>query len=322
MAHEFIKAEKVVGAVLGALQRDVVLPQLVWRDPGGDFRGARGDTITLSVPAVTSARKRAMRSGATRTRDSLIESKVAITLSTNLYKDVEITDEELSLDIDDVGRQVLQPITTGMVQGFEDEIIDLMEDATYEVELDWDEDDPHGTLVDAGTALDLARVPTAGRAVVLGANLGAQVLKSDLFRRQDGAGDSASLALRDATIGRVAGFTIVVAPGLDPDLGFAFHRTAYAVSSKVPMVPDGVVWGASMASNGFAMRAIRQFDSSATAWVDILGFDSFVGSTVIRDHGEFNANGQWVPAVDPDNDDGTDLAFIRAIKLDGTAGSS
>lgn len=319
MAIETIKAEKVVGAVLGALQRDIVLPQLVWMDPGGDFRGAKNDTITLSIPAVTSSRKRTLRSGTTRNRDSLAEGKVSLTLDTNLYKDVEITDEELTLDIADFGRQVLQPITRSMAEGWEDEIADLMDGATYAQEVAWDADDPHGVFADCGLALDLARVPSSGRFIVLGSRLANEAIKSDQLRRWDSAGDSASSALRNATVAPIAGFDrIVTAPGLDPDSGYAFHRTAFACSSKVPVVPAGVAWGASMAYNGFAMRAIRQFDSSADGWVDILGFDAYVGSDVVKDHGEFNVEtGVWEPATDPDNVDGTDLEFIRAVKITG-----
>jgi hypothetical protein len=312
VANEFIKPEKVVGAVLGALQREVVLPQLVWMDPGGDFRGAKNDTITLSIPATTSANSRAMRSGSTRNRDSLTEGKVSLVLDTNLYKDVEITDEELTLDIADFGRQVLQPITTAMVEAWEDELSSLMSSASYEVSITWDSADVHGTLIDAATALDLARVPRSGRAIALGANLAAEVLKDDLVRRYDGAGDSSAAALREATILNLAGFRIVTVPGLDPDSGYAFHRTAFACSSKVPVVPAGVGYGTSMSSNGFAMRVIRDFDSSASGWVDVLGFDAFVGSTVVQDHGDFNASGQWINAEEPESDD-SDLKLVRAV---------
>jgi hypothetical protein len=319
VANEFIKPEKVVGALLGALQREIVLPQLIWLDPAGDFRGAKNDTITLSIPAVTSARKRTMRAGTTRTRDSLAEGKVSITLDTNLYKDVEITDEELTLDIEDFGRQVMQPIATAMAEGWEDEIAALMSGATYARSVDWDPTDVHASLVAAGKQLDLARVPRSGRAVALGANLAEDVLVDDLIRRYDGAGDSASAALRDATIVQIAGFRVVTVPGLDPDEGFAFHRTAYAASSKVPVVPAGVGWGTSMSSNGFAMRAIRDFDSSADGWVDVLGFDAFVGSDIVRDHGAFDGDGKWVPSPDPDNDGGTDLQFVRAVEFVNTS---
>src|SRR5690606_34951668 len=42
-----IKPEVVVSAALGILSREVVLPALVWRDAGGDFAGAKDDTISI-----------------------------------------------------------------------------------------------------------------------------------------------------------------------------------------------------------------------------------------------------------------------------------
>lgn len=48
---DFIKAEKVVATGLGLLEREVVLPRLVWRDAAiADVRGAKGDTITCRLP--------------------------------------------------------------------------------------------------------------------------------------------------------------------------------------------------------------------------------------------------------------------------------
>lgn len=322
MAHDFIKAEKVLFAALGALEREVVLPSLVWRDAGGDFKGAKNDTIILTIPAFTSARQRAMRSGATRSRDNLNEGQVAVTLSTNLYKDVLITDEELTLDIRDFGQQVMQPITNAMVRGYEDEVGELMEGATYEHEVSWDAEDPHAVLTEAGMDLTRSNVPMSGRSVVLGTRLALEFVQADQVRRADSAGDTAQAALRDATIASpFAGFSrIVVSNAVDPNVGFAFHRSAYVLSSRAPVVPSGAPWGASVSAGGFAMRALRAFDSSADGWVDVLGFDAYAGTNTIGDHGAFDVNGKWVPADDPDNSGGTDVKFIRAVKI--TAGAS
>lgn len=318
MAVEVIKPEVVVGAVLGALKRDVVLPQLIWLDPAGDFKGAKNDTISLSIPAFTSARRRVMRSGSARTRDALHEGKTDVTLSTNLYKDVPISDEEMTLDIKDFGRQVLQPISTAMVEGWEEEIVDLMTEATYHTTITWDPDDPHGCLADAAMALDDARVPQTGRGVVLGSGLANQFVKSDQMRRADSAGAAATTALQKAMLAETAGFTIVKCPALPRYSGYAFHRTAYAASSKVPEVPASVGWGTAITANGFTMRAIRDFDSSATGWVDILGFDAFVGSNIVKDHGAFDSNGMFIPSADPDNEADSDALFVRAVEFVGS----
>lgn len=322
MSIQVLKAEMVLAAVLGALRREIVLPGLIWLDPSRNFVGAKNDTLNLTIPAATSARRRGLRSGDTRNRDSLAEGKVAVTLSTNLYKDVEITDAELTLDIKDFGAQVLSPIASAMVEGWEEEVADLMHGATYDHTVAWDGDDPHSVLVDAGVLLDKSKVPQAGRFCVLGTNLAADATKSDQLRRADSAGAAAATALAEAQIPAVGGFSRVYkSQALDPDVGYAFHRTAYAGASKVPVVPGGVSWGQSMTHEGFAMRVIRDFDSSAEGWVDILGFDAFVGTNVVQDHGAFDGRGRWVPAATPDNDDGEDLHLIRAVQIGAVGGS-
>lgn len=101
---DFIKATRVVSTALGLLVRELSLPQTVWRDAAGDFRGAKDDTISIRVHAYAPARKRALRSGAGRTKDTLHERKVDVTLDTDVYKDVGITDEELTLDIANFGQ--------------------------------------------------------------------------------------------------------------------------------------------------------------------------------------------------------------------------
>src|SRR3954451_3813641 len=107
MANTFLKPTRIVDAGLAVLARDLTLPNLVWQNAAGDFAGAANDTISIRVPAYASARTRALRSGAARTRDFVVERKVDVTLATDVYKDVEITDEQLSLDIVDFTNQVM-----------------------------------------------------------------------------------------------------------------------------------------------------------------------------------------------------------------------
>lgn len=321
MPNAFINPDVVVRGILGALEREVTLPGLIHRDSGSGFTGAKNATVNIAIPATTSARRRGMGTGATRSRDSLAESQVAIQLTENLYKDVPITDEDLTLNITDFGSQVMAPITGAMVRGFEDIVADTMEGASYEVTVPWNGGDPHAVLVDAGRALTDANVPLSGRAVAVGSGLAANLKKSDQFRRYDSAGDSASLALREATIGQVAGFRVVESPGLAPWFAVAFHRTAFALATRAPVVPAGAGWATTLSANGFAMRALRQFDASADGWQDILGFDAFVGCTTVQDHGAFDGFGKWIPAAAPDLTGNTDRKFVRAVAI-GSATSS
>lgn len=312
MTIETIKAEKVVETALGLLEREVVLPATVWRDAGGDFAGAKGDTISIRLPSYTSARKNTLRSGGPRDRDSLVERKVDVTLDSRLYKDVTITDEEMTLDLVNFTAQVMAPCLRSIVRGYEDEIADLMAGATYEVEIEIDPDAPLAALRAARKALNLASVPQADRFLAVGADveeaiLNAQTVQSDIARTGDAS------ALRDAAMGRLAGFTPFVSNALAPDAAYAYHRSAYVCSSRAPSVPAGAPWGATQSAGGFAIRAVQVLDP--TDIVNVLATEAWVGVNIVEDHGSMTG-GVFVPSVDPGSPEiGEAARFVRAVKL-------
>ena len=309
MANDFLKAEQIIRQALGLLTREIVLPGLVWRDAGGSFKGAKDDTISIRVPAYTEARTRTLRAGRPITVDNLNETKVDVTLDTDVYKAVAITDEELTLDITDFGEQVTKPVVQSVARGIEDAVATEMSGATYEVEVEWDETDPYNSVIDARKALNNANVPMQGRGLVLGSNLEAAVLKSDHLARYDGSGSDS--ALRDAQIGRFAGFTVTTSNAIGPDEGYAFHKSAYVLSMQAPIVPEGVTWGTSESFAGLAMRALRDYDFLNVQ--DRLLADVFVGTAVVLDHGEINVDGKFVPFADPLSD--TEEILVRAVKF-------
>src|SRR5690349_12712841 len=96
--------------MLGVLERDSVLAQFTWRDLQADrFKGAKNDTVTLKVPAYTTARTRTMRSTTAIILDDLTETSVDVKLDTHVYKALRVTDEEMTLDIVNFGEQVTAP---------------------------------------------------------------------------------------------------------------------------------------------------------------------------------------------------------------------
>jgi hypothetical protein len=123
VANDFIKAEQVVAQMLGVLERDTVLAQFTWRDLQADrFKGAKNDTVTLKVPAFTTARTRVMRGGAPIVVDELTETSVDVKLDTHVYKAIGVSDEEMTLDITDFGEQVTAPAMGGVVRKVDDSV--------------------------------------------------------------------------------------------------------------------------------------------------------------------------------------------------------
>lgn len=294
MASNFIKATQVARQALGLLEREVVLPRVVTRDAGGDFVGAYGDTVSIRVPAYMAARTRTLRTGTPITVDDLNETKVDITLDTDVYKAVGVSDEEMTLDIVEFGTQVSMPMVSAVARGVEDNLASTISTAPYSTEIEIDNSDPFLSLLDAGVALNKANVPYSGRTLLIGSDFERKLLGSARFTAQIGGGDAATGALRDATIGeQIAGFRVVRSNALDPDEGVAFHSTAFALVMRAPVVPDGASWGTTATYNGMSMRILRDYDFLNVR--DRILANVFIGSNWITDLGLIDSEGRFTP---------------------------
>ncbi len=311
---DFIKAEKVVQTSLGLLEREVVLPRLVWRDAAGDFRGAKGDTITMRLPSYAKAKTRALRGGASRTKSQLHERKVDVSLDTDVYMDVPISDEELSLDIENFGTQVLNPVLGGVARTLEEELASLITGATYAKSVELDMSNIKAVVAEAREMLNKANVPAADRTLLIGSEVDTAIIQLDNFVRLDQSGTTDTL--REAMIGRVYGFNVVTSNLIAPGEAFAFHKTAYVLNSRAPMVPAGAPWGAASNFAGFAIRTVRVFDPDEVE--DRFVADAWCGTNVVTDQGSFNAKGVWEPAEEPESD-GSDVKLVRAVHLTAEA---
>lgn len=313
MANEFVKAEQVVAQMLGVLERDTVLAQFTWRDLGADrFKGAKNDTVTLKVPAYTTARTRVMRSNTAIVLDDLTETSVDVKLDTHVYKAIRVTDEEMTLDIVNFGEQVTGPAMSAVVRKVDDAVGDEMAGATPEVTITIDTDDPYDTLIDARVALNLAGVPAGQRFLAVGANVEAAILKSDHLSDFDKSGSSE--AFREAVIGRIAGFTAVTAIGLDPDVAIAAHRTAFPLALVAPEVPMGASWGEKRTYRGLQLRTLRDYDpTDSSGPADRLLTDTFLGVATTLDSGTIDSE---TGRFEPSEDGSDDPILVRAVRLE------
>lgn len=285
MANEFIKADQIVLAANLLLQREIVLPGLVFQQPGNAFVGALDDTITLKVPAVRVARTRTMRSNDPLVADDLTETKVPVKLDTHVYDLLNIRDEELTLDIRDFSAQVLNPQMRSVAEGLENVTAGALTGATWEaddVPFVEGTDEPYDVVIDAAKALNTLNVPRNGRVLLVGANVEAALLKSDKLSKVNESGDSS--ALRDAVINRVGGFLVVGSNAIDPDLAFAFHRYAVALGIVAPALPDGAAMKARVQTEGLALRYLRDYNpTNSTGPVDRSLVDSFAGAASVEE---------------------------------------
>lgn len=282
MANTYIKAAQIVQAAALLLQREIVLPRLVWTQPDANFRGALNDTITLRVPAVLASRTRVLRSEAALIADTLTETSVPVVLDTHVYSLLNVTDEELTLDISDFAAQVLAPQMRAVGEGMENEIVGALEAATPADTISLgDYDNTYEALIEAGVILNENNVPRGGRIVVVGSRIEAQILSDERFSKVNESGSSD--ALREATITRAAGFTIVGSNAVDPYTAYAMDRYAVAFANVAPALPEGATMKSRVSLAGLALRYLRDYNpSNSTGPVDRSLVDAFVGAASVE----------------------------------------
>lgn len=302
MPNTFLKTQTIANTAVGLLYRELVIARTVWTDAvnPGEFTGALNDTVNLRVPARRVARKRTLRAGTAIVNDTSVEFSVPVKLDTDVYNGAPITDEELTLDITDFGAQVLNPQIRAVVEGLEDEIADEIEDADYGTnvidptgadfvvsgETDW-----YRTATRARRLLNDRHVPLSDRTLLIGTDVEEQILNTDRFTRFDAIGNEAADALRESTIGRIAGFDVVVSSAIDPESAYAYHRTAFVLATRAPAVPAGAAFaqvrgvgqpgGAMGYWDGVSVRWLRDYDYTNTTDRSLV--NTWVGTASVED---------------------------------------
>lgn len=287
MAHSFLKPTVVVDTAIKLLQREIVLPQLVWLNGLGDFAGKYNDTITIRVPARTVAHRRNLRgTGSARNlvTEDLTENAIPVTLDHDVYHAVALTDEELTLDITDFASQVLNRQIRAVAEDLENGLVETITGANYaqnNMSVTTTEGNLWESIVEARRKLNDKYVDRNGRVLVVGSAVEAAFLKDAQFVRYDATGDTPNSALRDAVIGNVAGLNVVVSDALPHQDAFLFHPTAFIMATRPPAAPRGASFTSAATAAGLAIRWLMDYDYSATTDRSLV--DTFVGYQSVVD---------------------------------------
>jgi P22 coat protein - gene protein 5 len=318
MANAFLKPEKLIAQGLGLLQRELLLPRLVVRRGIADFQGAKDDTINIRIPSILKGREYEWRTRNTAiTTDDLKEFSIPVTLNKHPYSAVGITDEEMTLDIASWGEQVARPQIRAVAELLESYITEAMLNANYRHSVTYEQPDPevegkdyafYRAAVRARKYLNQENVPAAGRKLLCGANVEEAALNSAHLIDVNTSGEDT--VLRDAVIGKVAGFEVIGnCNSIDPDFAVAFHPTAFALGNVAPVVPDGAKSGATLEFESLAMRWIRDYDSDHLR--DRSVYSAFAGATSVEDARDLDIDSKNFGELTEEN--------VRAVKFDFTA---
>ncbi|WP_336214394.1 P22 phage major capsid protein family protein [Nonomuraea sp. LPB2021202275-12-8] len=297
MPNTFLTPSVIAKQALATLYETCVMAQLVHRDYDSEFAARIGDTVNVRKPAVFTAQEYTRQQGITIQNAS--EGSIPVTL--NHFADVSfaVTTEELTLEIEDFGAQLLNPAMEAISQKIDRDILSLRDDILQEVGRtgQWPSN-PAGanvfthnnprTGIDARRVLNQRNVPASDRYAVVGPELEALWLGDDLFNRADARGDTDGL--REASLGRrVFGFDpyqtqnihipTQVTGASTTEVGVAFHRTAFALVTRPLVLPQGAANAAVESYKGFGLRVVMDYDLDKKQ--DVVSIDCLYGTKTL-----------------------------------------
>lgn len=271
MPNTLLTPDVIARAALATLYNNTVMAGLVYRNFDADFNGKVGDTITVRKPATFTAEEYVRADGITI--QDATEGSFTVTLDKLLDVSFEVTTEELTLEIDDFQEQLLMPAMEAINQKIELLLLGLRSDISQTVSpASGDPSDPR-LLIDARTKLSKKAVPSTERYAVLSPETTGEFLKDDLFNRADARGDTDGLI--EASIGRKFGFDNYEGQNIADNSSVAFHRTAFALVSRILPKPLGAAQAATASYKGLGLRVVYGYDMDKKS--DTVSIDTLVG---------------------------------------------
>ena len=276
-----LTAQGIASVGANLLYRELVLPRTVTIIPGSDFAGPNGSTITVRVPQPGSARTDAP--GTSLTADDVSEVPIDVTLG-HLYHLKNVTDDELSMELEDFARQVTAVQVGAVAVGAEDKVATAMNNlavhSTIEFAASATDADTRSTLLAARQELTENDVPPSNRFLAVSPSIATRILEVDEFTRVNEAGSPS--ALRDAVIGRLFGFTVVESNALTADTAVAYHRSGFAMAVRAPVAPRGAVESAMVTGpGGIALRQVFQYNAGTASDQSLVS--TFAGAAAVGD---------------------------------------
>lgn len=133
------------------------------------------------------------------------------------------------------------------------------------------------TIRSAHQLLSQRGVPLTGRVLVVGANWEAALLDHPQLQKVNESADSG--LLRQATLGKLYGFTIVADYTVGANEAWAFQRDAITLATRTTAIPRGVAFARTVSAQGFSLRYLHDYDPDILT--DRAVVDTFAGAQVL-----------------------------------------
>lgn len=264
MAHTLFTPTQAARSLLAALRWQSTLPRTVHQDISQEFVAGRGMTINVRRPisaGTANTYTQANRTARTAiTFNDLTETWVPVLMDTQVYNAVRLPDDFATFNLENLQTQVLKPQAESVVDALMAPLITEMVAiaGTADTIIAADGSNAIKVALAARAILNKRKVPQADRFLAVGVDVAQDLLASEQLTDASRAGSDG--ALREGTIGRLRGFTVIEDPALPDGKGVAYHRDAFAHVTRPSRMPEGAAKSATVAEGGFALRWIQHYN--------------------------------------------------------------
>lgn len=284
MAHVLYTPEQAARATLTSLRWLTNLPRTVRQDFSQEFVAGRGQTVNVLGP-VSAGTAKVYTKANRDARDAiqfneLDQAWFPVTLEDQIYNAIRLPDDFATFTLTDLTRQVLVPQAESIVDALATPLIAEMTAIATDASIPAvaaDGSNIMEVLIKTRQVLNSRHIPTEGRVFAVGADIEAAILMLPQLQKVNEAGTSE--VLRNATIGRLFGFTIVADPALPADFAIGYHRDAFAHVTRPSRQPEGAAKSATVAQDGYALRWIQHYNPLQLEDQSVV--DTFYGATTL-----------------------------------------
>jgi len=225
MANVFLTLQTIAREALPRLIENLVFPNLVHRDFSDTFSDL-GDTIRVRKPVVLEAQEFDASQGVSY--QDMKEGSVEVTLDKIATVDAKASAIETAVNIGDLNRVFIEPAAVALAEKINADGLSLYKDIFNAVDCS---SKNLAALAAVRKAMNIAKIPTAGRVAVWDPEADAAFTTIDAIVHAEKSGTTQ--ALREGSIGRIFGLDNYMAQGVKSHVTGITAATAVKVNGAV-----------------------------------------------------------------------------------------